>query len=95
MTAVSFQPGQAGGQVGGGSLPAQDLKTFVVAVRSNAMSAARIEAALRASDPPIIGRIESDLYLMDPRTIQPSDFADIRNAFAELAEQLKYTQRQK
>ena len=58
-------------QVGGGSLPAQDLPTFVVAVQSVHFSPNQIEEFLRRNDPPIIGRIESDHFIMDLRTLMP------------------------
>jgi len=72
-------------QVGGGSLPGKNLRTVVVAVNSEAMSTHKIEALLRCGKPPIIGRIESDLFLLDVRTLQPSEFSAIREAFARLA----------
>jgi len=74
-------------QVGGGSLPAQDLLTSVVAVRSQKFSPNRIEEAMRANDPPVIGRIESDCFVMDARTIENSEFEIIRSAFQRLAGQ--------
>ena len=71
-------------QVGGGSLPAQDLPTWVVAVRSSQWSAARLEAALRRRKPPLIGRIEADRLLMDVRTLADEDPPLIEAAFAAL-----------
>jgi L-seryl-tRNA(Ser) seleniumtransferase len=71
-------------QVGGGSLPAQNLPTFVVAVNGPGISAQKIENLLRKNDPPIIGRIESDQFLMDTRTLLPDDLQTIGDAFARL-----------
>ena len=71
-------------QVGGGSLPGRGLKTVVVAVESETMSANRVEALLRSGKPPVIGRIESDYFLLDVRTIQPSEFPIVRDAFHKL-----------
>ncbi|MGV8073306.1 MAG: L-seryl-tRNA(Sec) selenium transferase [Syntrophobacteraceae bacterium] len=79
---ISVQPGFS--QVGGGSLPAHDLNTYVVSVNSSAMSTQRIESAMRAGKPPVIGRIESDRYLLDVRTIQPEEFDIINEAFKKL-----------
>lgn len=75
---------QSSSQVGGGSLPGLDLPTRAVAVRSDRLSANGIEERLRANDPPIIGRIESDLFLMDLRTIMASEVELIRQAFEHL-----------
>jgi hypothetical protein len=39
---------------------------------------------MRSYEPPIIARIEDDLYVMDPRTIQEDEFATIETAFDNL-----------
>jgi len=75
---------QSYSQVGGGSLPGQYLPTFVVALGSSSMSTQKIETTLRSNKPPIIGRIESDQYLLDVRTIQPEEFTVIQEAFAAM-----------
>ena len=81
---IEVRPGFS--QVGGGSLPAQDLPTFVVAVRCGALSANRIEKFLRRNDPPIIGRIESDHFIMDVRTLIAEQTPIIALAFQRLVE---------
>lgn len=73
-------------QVGGGSLPAQDVSTLVVAVSSRRMSTQKLESSLRGNVPPIIGRIESDRFLMDVRTLQPEDEAIVCAAFERILE---------
>jgi L-seryl-tRNA(Ser) seleniumtransferase len=79
---VRVQPSSS--QVGGGALPTQNLSTYAVAVNSPKMSTYSIEASLRHNTPPIIGRIESDQYLMDVRTLQPEEFPVIQKAFQRL-----------
>ena len=71
-------------QVGGGSLPAQDLPTYVVAVRSEILSPNSLEKHLRDNDPPIIARIESDCLILDSRTIRHFELELIRKAFARM-----------
>ncbi len=75
-------------QVGGGSLPAQDLPTFVVALQSDYLSPDQIEEFLRQNDPPIIGRIESDHFIMDLRTLMPHQIEIIALAFGRMMEPL-------
>jgi L-seryl-tRNA(Ser) seleniumtransferase len=53
--------------VGGGSLPGETLSTKLVAIQVD--SPDELARRLRASDPPVIGRIEDDLFLLDPRTV--------------------------
>ncbi|MBA3012852.1 MAG: L-seryl-tRNA(Sec) selenium transferase [Proteobacteria bacterium] len=55
---------------GGGSFPELKLPTLCVTISPRDMSVARLEKHLRLSSPPIIGRIEGDRYILDPRTIQ-------------------------
>ncbi|MBU0494743.1 MAG: L-seryl-tRNA(Sec) selenium transferase [Chloroflexi bacterium] len=55
--------------VGGGSLPGQTLPTRVCALAVE--SPDRLAAYLRAGDPPVVGRIENDRFLLDPRTVLP------------------------
>jgi L-seryl-tRNA(Ser) seleniumtransferase len=75
---------QSSSQVGGGSLPAQDLPTFAVAVRAGDFSPNQIEEFLRRNDPPVIGRIESDKFIMDLRTIMPQQIETIGLAFRRM-----------
>lgn len=82
--ALQIEVRQSHSQVGGGSLPGQYLPTFVVALRSSRMSTQKIETSFRRHSPPIIGRIESDQYLLDVRTIQPEEYSIIEEAFAAL-----------
>ena len=71
--------------VGGGALPTQSLPTKLVALNSNELSAARLEAHFRNYVQPIIGRVEQDLFLLDVRTLQPGDEEIIAEAASELA----------
>ena len=55
--------------VGGGSLPGETLPTHLVAL--DAASPNAVTARLRASEPPIIARIEANRLVLDPRTVLP------------------------
>jgi L-seryl-tRNA(Ser) seleniumtransferase len=55
--------------VGGGSLPGSTLPTSLVALEHPNLEG--LSAALRQSDPPIIGRIADGRFLLDPRTVLP------------------------
>ena len=67
-------------KAGGGSLPLFELPSKCVGVQIKGMSAAMIEKTMRENTPPIIGRIEDDIYLMDMRTIQADELPEIANA---------------
>lgn len=56
-------------QVGGGSLPLQELPTMVVAIKPRSLSVNDLEKNLRRANPPIISRISKEEILLDLRTI--------------------------
>jgi len=62
--------------VGGGSLPEESLATRVLAIRPpGGLSAGDLARRLRFGEPPLVGRIEHDRLLLDPRTVTPGDDA--------------------
>jgi L-seryl-tRNA(Ser) seleniumtransferase len=56
-------------QVGGGSLPLQELPTIVVTIKPAGFSVNGLEENLRKGDPPIISRISKDELILDMRTV--------------------------
>ena len=71
------------GQVGGGSVPTQLLKSFAVALTPGNGSVDALEEKLRLGEPAVIGRINHDRYLLDVRTLKDSDFEEIIRAATE------------
>ena len=67
-------------QVGGGSVPMQLLKAYAVAVYTDKLTPEQLEKKLRLSEPPIIGRIDHDRYLLHVRTIEQAQFECIASA---------------
>ncbi len=67
-------------KAGGGSLPLFELPTKCIGIRIRKMSASVIEKTMRANEPPIIGRIEDDIFLMDLRTVAADELTGIANA---------------
>ncbi|MCB9422142.1 MAG: L-seryl-tRNA(Sec) selenium transferase [Ardenticatenaceae bacterium] len=55
--------------VGGGSLPGTSLPTRLLAVKHSDIEQLAVD--LRNHEPPVIGRIQDDLLLLDPRTVLP------------------------
>ena len=55
---------------GGGAFPSLTLPSCCITIKSKKISAAKLEKKLRSNDTPIIGRIEDDWFVLDPRTIQ-------------------------
>jgi len=70
-TGVSARIVEGRSTVGGGSLPGETLPTKLVAIQAD--SPDQLGRHLRAGNPPVIGRIESDFLLLDPRTVRPEE----------------------
>ncbi len=71
-------------KAGGGSLPLLELPSRCVGVTIKGISPNAIESWMRRHTPPIIGRIENDQFIMDPRTLQEEETDMIEEAFAEM-----------
>lgn len=71
--------------VGGGSMPLSKIKSRVLSVNYDKMSADRLEKALRENSVPIIVRINEDRVIMDIRTVQDKDYTDICNAMLNIS----------
>jgi L-seryl-tRNA(Ser) seleniumtransferase len=56
-------------QIGSGALPTEELSTIVIAIVHETLNANRIGERFRRANPPIIGRIQDDRFLLDLRTI--------------------------
>lgn len=59
--------------VGGGSLPGETLPTSILSIDASGMTdgASFLSSRLRRASPPIVGRIEAERVLLDPRTVHP------------------------
>jgi len=64
-------PGET--MIGGGSLPGGTLPTWLVAVGGGSKAVQALAKKLRAMETPVIGRIEKDRLLLDPRTVLPEE----------------------
>jgi L-seryl-tRNA(Ser) seleniumtransferase len=71
IDAAKIEAVAVGSVTGGGSLPDVELPSWGVRVGHAEKSAAELERALRADDPPVIARIEDDRLLLDLRTVGP------------------------
>lgn len=65
--------------VGGGSLPGQGVATWCTALRAPG-GAEHLAARLRGWRVPVIGRIEHESVLLDPRTVDAGDDREVRNS---------------
>ena len=71
-------------KAGGGALPLLELPSQCIRLKIKGLSTSRVEKNMRNNDPPIIGRIEEDHYIIDMRTIQEDEISVIENAITNL-----------
>jgi L-seryl-tRNA(Ser) seleniumtransferase len=71
-------------RAGGGSLPLLDIPTVCVGMQVAGLSTNALESFLRHHAPPVIGRIETDVFLMDVRTLQDDELPCIQTAVEAL-----------
>jgi len=69
--AASWTPGATRSVVGGGSFPGFEIESAGWIVRGADPDA--LAAAARAGDPPLIGRVQDDAYIVDVRTLAPGE----------------------
>lgn len=73
-SAFSLSVEDATAQIGSGALPEEELPSVVIAVRHSELSAEKIAQRFRQAEPPILGRIHNDTFLLDLRGIfDPQD----------------------
>lgn len=70
--------------VGGGSMPTERIKTYVIRVNSESFSSQVIEKKLRCGNISIVTRMNNNDVLIDLRTVFDHDFDDIVNRFVNI-----------
>ncbi|WP_025321273.1 L-seryl-tRNA(Sec) selenium transferase [Deferrisoma camini] len=69
-------------RVGGGALPLAELPTWVVEIRPAGGGVSELEARLRRRRPPVVGRVREGVLVLDPRTVETEEEADLVEAVA-------------
>ncbi len=73
-------------EVGGGALPTVQMPTTLVSIQPQNITVDQLEARLRRFRPPIIGRIQKEAFLLDPRTLLAEDGEWVGRALAVCVE---------
>jgi L-seryl-tRNA(Ser) seleniumtransferase len=73
--------------IGGGAAPSAVLPTRLLAITCKGMSADELSARLRASDAPIIARVEEGRVRLDLRTVFPEQDDAVVQALKQVAEE--------
>lgn len=73
--------------LGGGSLPATPIRTWLIALTVPGWSAGELAARLRLHEPPIIARVADDAVLLDMRTLLPGEDKELARAVITAAQE--------
>lgn len=77
------------GRSGGGTLPLYEIPSH--AVRLSGPQPERLAAALRSTDPPVVGRIHENALLLDTLTVLPGEEERLAGAVAAAAQAVQET----
>lgn len=83
--AINLETIEGDSAAGGGAGPTSRLPTVLISLTHSQLTANQIEAALRLSVPPVIGRIVDDRVLLDLRTVADSEEYEVEQAILSLA----------
>ena len=64
-------------RVGGGSFPEQGMATTLVCIKPLSCSAVELRERLLAAEIPVVGRLENEYFMLDPRTLEDAEFETI------------------
>jgi len=74
--------------IGGGSAPSAFLPTTLIAFTCYSLTASELAAHLRASDPPVIARVEEGRVLLDLRTVFPAQDEIVAGVLSQVLAQV-------
>lgn len=75
---------EAKATVGGGALPLAELPGRAIALSLKQMSINELTTRLRQCDPPVVGRVQDEHFLIDPRTLNNDDEAMLLQALQKV-----------
>lgn len=74
---ASAEPVESQAQLGGGTVPAQPIPSYSIAIQPARMSLDALARELRTGKPAVFGRIQNDRLLLDLRSVMPSQDIDL------------------
>jgi len=78
---------EATATVGGGALPLAELPGWVIALTPKGLSLNEMTTRLRSCEPPVVGRIQDDRFLIDARTLGTADEGLLLEALQQVFKQ--------
>ncbi len=85
---LALRVAEATAEVGGGALPTAQIPSAGLAAGAGAADARRLDEALRAGEPPVVGRVADERLFLDCRTVLPSEVGALAQALVRAAARL-------
>ncbi|MCL5057649.1 MAG: L-seryl-tRNA(Sec) selenium transferase [Actinobacteria bacterium] len=79
---AAIEAGKGSSAVGGGAMPTAGLPGWLVSVKPLDMTVEDLSVRLREGDPAVVGRVQDDRLLLDPRTILKDEDIILAGALA-------------
>lgn len=76
-------------RVGGGAFPEYDLPGTMITLAVDGVDAEDLREELLNTDPPLVARIEDDLFLLDPRTLTSTELKLAASALRQAVDSLQ------
>ena len=86
---ASAEPLESATYLGGGSVPAQQIPTWCVALKPATGNVNQLAQRLRSGSPSIFGRVQQDLLLLDLRTVFPGQDPQIAQRIHDIRSEEK------
>ncbi|SDL81907.1 L-seryl-tRNA(Sec) selenium transferase [Sediminibacillus halophilus] len=86
---LAFEMMEDASQIGGGTMPAVELPTYVIAITSTKVSAQQLADTLRLGSPAIIARIRGEKVLLDFRTVAQEEMEGLYEQLLHLLKEKK------
>ncbi|MEN6622261.1 MAG: L-seryl-tRNA(Sec) selenium transferase [Smithella sp.] len=84
FTSLQFSIHEDFAAAGGGSLPTQKIPTILISIKSNQITADKMEEKLRKLEVPIIVRVDKDEILIDLRTVTEDEFGFVIDGLKQI-----------
>jgi L-seryl-tRNA(Ser) seleniumtransferase len=82
ISGIQVELVDAKSQTGSGALPLEEIPSVAVAIACSRVDA--LAAQLRNNNPPIVGYVRDDRFLLDMRTLWPDDLDTVAEAFQNI-----------
>jgi L-seryl-tRNA(Ser) seleniumtransferase len=71
-------------RVGSGAFPIEDIPSYGIAIQTNEIKQEELAKKFRLYNPPVFGRIEKNVFILDMRTLLPNQEEELAGIILNL-----------